>query len=57
MTPAQEAKEAGFKSLKELSEYLKTPVTTLQSWHKTKHRFFRVVLKGAAIDRLNSLDN
>ena len=57
MTPAQEAKAAGFKSLKELAEYLNVSPRNLQRWHKTRHKFFMVLVKGAAVERLNKLES
>jgi len=57
MTPAEEAKAAGFKSLKELAEHLNVSTRNLHRWHKTKHKFFMALVKGAAVDRLNKLDN
>jgi len=54
MTPSQQAKAIGFKSLAQVSELLGTrpngrPVastSTLWNWHKKKPKLFRAVLLG-----------
>lgn len=40
-------KRYGFKSLKEYSEFVGVPVTTLRDWHKSKHKLFLILLGGA----------
>lgn len=47
MKPSEEAKAAGFKNLKEFSEYAGQTTETLRNWHKDKRQLFDVVLAGA----------
>ena len=47
MTPSQQAKAAGLKSLKEVSELTGVSIQTLINWHKNKPALFVVVLVGA----------
>ena len=44
MTPSQQAKEAGLKSLAQASEMSTIPVRTLQDWHKNYPKRFEFVL-------------
>lgn len=46
MTPSQQAKAAGLKSLSEVSELTHTSPQTLANWHKNKPELFNVVLIG-----------
>ena len=48
MTPSKQAKDAGLKSLKQVSEMTGKPVTTLHNWHKDSPQLFRIVLIGCA---------
>tara|TARA_R110000803_G_scaffold210685_3_gene283203 strand:- start:3266 stop:3439 length:174 start_codon:yes stop_codon:yes gene_type:complete len=47
MTPSQQAKAAGLKSLLEVSEITSVSTQTLTNWAKNKPKLFRVVLVGA----------
>ena len=47
MTPSQQAKAAGLKSLAELSQISTIPVRTLNHWHEHKTVAFAVMLAGA----------
>lgn len=46
MTPAQQAKAAGLKSLSTVSELTGVSLQTLGSWHKNKPQLFQVVVMG-----------
>ena len=48
MTPSQQAKAAGIKSLTEVSNQTGVSLQTLTNWHKNKPRLFAVVVKGCA---------
>jgi hypothetical protein len=48
MTPSQQAKQAGLKSLAELSRITGVSTQTLANWHRYKPALFAVVLRGAA---------
>lgn len=50
MTPSQQAKAAGLKSLLQVSELTGVSIQTLSNWAKNKPDLFRVVLKGAVAD-------
>jgi len=59
MTPSEQCKKAGLKSLAELSEISGESVQTLNNWHKSEHyrRRFELLLKGALFERaMASLD-
>jgi hypothetical protein len=47
MTPAQQAKAAGLKSLLQVSELTGVSIQTLSNWAKNKPDLFRVVIVGA----------
>ena len=47
MTPSQQAKAAGLKSLLQVSELTGVSIQTLSNWAKNKPKLFRVVLVGA----------
>ncbi len=57
MTPAQQAKAAGFKSLSQVRDLLGTnknghptvSLQTLTNWHKNKPELFAAVLRGCAL--------
>jgi len=49
MTPAQEAKAMGFKSLKEVSEICTVSCATLGNWLKYKPIAFRAMLLGSLV--------
>lgn len=46
MTPAQQAKSVGLKSLTQVSEISGVSLQTLTNWHRDKPDLFRVVLLG-----------
>jgi hypothetical protein len=46
MTPAQQAKAAGLKSLLEVSDISGVSLQTLNRWAKNKPKLFKVVLFG-----------
>lgn len=48
MTPAQQAKLAGLKSLKQAADMVGKPAHTLRNWHRDAPDLFRVVLAGCA---------
>lgn len=48
MTPSQQAKSAGLKSLKQVSEIIGKPVQTLDNWAKKSPELFDIVLLGCA---------
>jgi len=54
MKPSEKCKEAGLKSLAELSEISGESVQTLNNWSKNKPVVFELVLKGAAAKKLCS---
>ena len=47
MTPSQQAKSAGLKSLLQVSEITGVSIQTLSNWAKNKPKLFRAVLLGA----------
>lgn len=49
MTPSQQCKAAGLKSLAELVRISEVSEQTLINWHKNKPRLFAVVVAGAAV--------
>lgn len=46
MTPSQQAKAAGLKSLQQVSELTGVCAQTLTNWHRNKPELFRVVIAG-----------
>ena len=48
VTPSQQAKELGCKSLKEVSVMTGVSEQTLINWHKNKPKLFKIVLIGCA---------
>ena len=46
MTPSQQAKAAGLKSLLQVSETTGVSMQTLSNWHKNKPALFAVVIAG-----------
>ena len=46
MTPSQQAKAAGLKSLIQVSTTTGVNVQTLSNWHKNKQALFAVVVAG-----------
>lgn len=53
MTTAEQAKQAGLKSLAELSDITMMPVRTLQDWHKSNNEKFQRLCEMAAAWKLN----
>lgn len=49
MTPSEQCKQAGLKSLAELVRISEVSEQTLINWHKNKPRLFTVVVAGAAV--------
>lgn len=49
VTPSQQCKEAGLKSLAELVRISEVSEQTLINWHKNKPRLFAVLLTGAVV--------
>jgi hypothetical protein len=49
MTASQQAKAAGIKSLKQVSEATGASAQTLINWHKHKPKLFAVVLLGVKV--------
>ena len=49
MTPSEQCKAAGLKSLAELSKISEVSVQTLINWHKDKPALFATVLAGAVV--------
>ena len=47
ITPSEQCKAAGLKSLAELSKISEVSVQTLINWHRDKQRLFEVLLAGA----------
>jgi len=46
MTPSQQAKAQGLKSLTQVSDITGVSLQTLSNWHKDKTELFRIVLIG-----------
>lgn len=53
MTPSQQAKALGLKSLTEVSELTGVSLQTLTNWHRDKPSLFRIVLLGCVATRKN----
>lgn len=54
MRPSDRCKQVGLKSLNELAELTGESVQTLNNWSKNKPQLFRIVLLGAALDKLKT---
>lgn len=46
MTPSQQAKSVGLKSLTQVSHITGVSLNTLTNWHRDKPELFRIVLMG-----------
>ena len=46
MTPAQQAKSVGLKSLTQVSQITGVSLNTLTNWHRDKPQLFKIVLIG-----------
>lgn len=55
MTPSQQAKAAGLKSLAAVSTYTGVTRSTLYDWHKTKPDLFAIVLRGCKVTQEQAL--
>lgn len=55
MTPSQQAKDSGLKSLKQMAELTGVKVRTLINWHKDKPVLFKIILVG--LSNLNKEQN
>jgi len=51
MTPSEQCKKAGLKSLAELSRILQVSEQTLINWHKDKPVLFKCALAGAVTEK------
>lgn len=49
LTPSEQCKSAGIKSLNQLSEITSVSRQTLINWHRDKPQLFTVVVSGAAV--------
>jgi hypothetical protein len=49
MTPSEQAKQAGLKSLAELAAISSASTRTLINWHRDKPALFATVLAGAVV--------
>ena len=49
MTPSQQAKAAGLKSIKEVSDMIGRPPQTLYNWNKNYPALFAAVLIGCRV--------
>ena len=54
MTPSQQAKAAGLKSLQQVSEITGVAVSTLRDRHREKTKFFAFVLRGCLAELANT---
>lgn len=52
MTPSQQAKASGLKSLTEVSLLTGVSLQTLTNWHRDKPKLFAVVIAGCAAIKL-----
>ena len=50
MTPSQQCKAAGLKSLAELVKISDVSEQTLINWHRDKPKLFKLVLAGAVLE-------
>ena len=51
MTPSQQAKAAGLKSLTEVSQMTGQSLNTLTNWHRDKSDLFRIVIAGCVAEK------
>jgi transcriptional regulator with XRE-family HTH domain len=56
MTPSQQAKAAGLKSLLQVSELTGVSIQTLSNWAKNKPELFEVVINGCLVKWIEQLD-
>jgi len=50
LTPSQQAKSVGLKSLTQVSNITGVSLNTLTNWHRDKPELFRIVLLGVKAD-------
>lgn len=50
MTPSQQAKSVGLKSLTQVSQITGVSLNTLTNWHRDKSELFRIVLLGCVAE-------
>ena len=50
MTPSQQAKALGLKSLTRVSQITGVSLNTLTNWHRDKPELFRIVLLGCVAE-------
>ena len=50
MTPSQQAKNVGLKSLTQVSQITGVSLNTLTNWHRDKPELFRIVLLGCVAE-------
>ena len=50
MTAAEQAKQAGLKNLKQVTEMTGTRENTLRNWHRKRPALFRIVLAGCVAE-------
>lgn len=48
MTPSQQAKAAGLKTLTEASRICNKSTSTLRDWHRNNPKLFRAIIAGCA---------
>ena len=56
LSPSQQAKAAGLKSLRQVAQTTKQSEQTLNNWHKNKSELFAVVIAGC-VKVINGEDN
>lgn len=56
MTPSQQCKQAGLKSLKELILLSEVSEQTLINWHKNKPVLFELLICGALYKKTQDID-
>ena len=56
MTPSQQAKAAGIKSLAAVTRLTGVSKSTLFDWHKNKPRLFAIVLRGCRLQGCGDAD-
>jgi hypothetical protein len=55
MTPSEQCKAAGLKSLAELAKISEVSVQTLINWHKDKPALFATVVAGAVVIKASNV--
>lgn len=56
MTPSQQIKEAGLKSLPQVSEISTIPIGTLKGWHRRKPKTFDFIISSCVLFIANQND-